>query len=54
MMAEAEAMNGIFAQDEVTEAWFRRAGFALTYPRVSPGGGALGDRREPGLSSVVP
>ena len=37
MMAEGEALNGIFAQDEVTEAWFRSRGFALRYPRVFAG-----------------
>jgi 3-isopropylmalate/(R)-2-methylmalate dehydratase large subunit len=37
MMAEAEALNGIFAQDEVTEAWYREKGLALPYPRVAPG-----------------
>ena len=37
MMAEGEALNGIFAQDEVTEAWFRARGFKLPYPRATPG-----------------
>ena len=37
MMAEAEALNGIFAQDEITEAWYREKGLALPYPRVAPG-----------------
>ncbi len=38
MMAEAEAMNGIFAEDEVTDAWYRARGMAARpYPRVSPG-----------------
>ena len=40
MMAEGEALNGIFAQDEVTEAWYRAKGIALEelpYPRVTPG-----------------
>jgi 3-isopropylmalate/(R)-2-methylmalate dehydratase large subunit len=38
MMAEAEALNGIFAQDEITEAWYRAKGIAdLPYPRLSPG-----------------
>jgi len=40
MMAEGEALSGIFAQDEITEAWYRSRGFALRYPRVTPGGGA--------------
>ena len=40
MMAEGEALNGIFAQDEVTDAWYRAKGIEpgdLPYPRVSPG-----------------
>jgi homoaconitase/3-isopropylmalate dehydratase large subunit len=37
MMAEGEALNGIFAQDEVTEAWYRAKGLSLPYPRVAPG-----------------
>jgi 3-isopropylmalate/(R)-2-methylmalate dehydratase large subunit len=41
MMAEGEAQNGIFAQDEVTEAWYRQRGVReLPYPRISPGAGA--------------
>ena len=38
MMAEAEAMNGIFAPDALTTAWYRRHGHeALPYPLVAPG-----------------
>ena len=38
MMAEAEALNGIFAADEVTYEWYRQKGIAdLPYPRVTPG-----------------
>src|SRR4051794_25497353 len=34
MMAEAEALNGIFAPDEITAAWYRDKGItALPYPR---------------------
>ena len=41
MMAEAEAMNGIFAADEITEAWFRAKGMNdLPYPRITPGADA--------------
>jgi 3-isopropylmalate/(R)-2-methylmalate dehydratase large subunit len=41
MMAEAEAMNGIFAGDAVTSAWYRARGFdALPYPLVAPGADA--------------
>jgi 3-isopropylmalate/(R)-2-methylmalate dehydratase large subunit len=55
MMAEAEAMNGIFAQDDVTEAWYQERGFALRYPRVTPGEDARWEIDEKfDLSSVVP
>ena len=39
MMAEAEALNGIFAPDEITYAWYRAEGHrrTLPYPRVQPG-----------------
>ena len=37
MMAEAEAQNGIFAADEVTEKWFRDRDVPLPYPAVQPG-----------------
>jgi 3-isopropylmalate/(R)-2-methylmalate dehydratase large subunit len=38
MMAEAEALNGIFAQDELTDAWYRDKGIGdLPYPRIAPG-----------------
>ncbi|HEY6931578.1 MAG TPA: aconitase family protein [Thermoanaerobaculia bacterium] len=38
MMAEAEAMSGIFAQDEITHAWYRAKGISdLPYPRIAPG-----------------
>ena len=42
MMAEAEALNGIFAPDAVTEAWYRSKGIVdLPYPRFAPGAGAV-------------
>ena len=42
MMAEAEALNGIFAADDITYEWYRRKGVAeLPYPRVSPGRDAV-------------
>ena len=42
MMAEAEALNGIFAADDITDDWYRRKGFsALPYPRVQPGADAV-------------
>ncbi|HEU4693156.1 MAG TPA: aconitase family protein [Vicinamibacterales bacterium] len=38
MMAEAEALNGIFAADDVTHAWYSAKGILeLPYPRISPG-----------------
>ncbi len=38
MMAEAEALNGVFAADEVTVAWYHRKGIAqLPYPPLQPG-----------------
>src|SRR5579864_5889618 len=41
MMAEAEALNGIFAPDEITEAWYAAKGMtSLPYPFVRPGAGA--------------
>jgi len=40
MMAEAEAQNGIFARDAVTEAWYAARGIALPYPPLQTGTGA--------------
>ena len=38
MMAEAESWNGIFAADEITEAWFAAKCMTdLPYPRIAPG-----------------
>src|SRR5580765_612181 len=38
MMAEAEALNGVFAPDEITSAWYRAKGMTLLpYPRIAPG-----------------
>jgi homoaconitase/3-isopropylmalate dehydratase large subunit len=38
MMAEAEALNGIFAPDRITFDWYARKGVtALPYPPVAPG-----------------
>jgi 3-isopropylmalate/(R)-2-methylmalate dehydratase large subunit len=44
MMAEAEALNGIFAADEITRAWYaaKRLG-DLPYPPVQPGADARFD-----------
>jgi len=42
MMAEAEALNGIFAPDETTYAWFRAKGMTdLTYPPLACGADAV-------------
>ena len=42
MMAEAEALNGIFAADDVTYEWYRRKGLtSLPYPRLAPGAAAV-------------
>ena len=56
MMAEAEAFNGIFAADDVTEAWYRDKGLLpLPYPRLSPGAEARWEVDETlVLSDVVP
>jgi 3-isopropylmalate/(R)-2-methylmalate dehydratase large subunit len=41
MMAEAEALNGIFAPDETTYEWYRRKGIdTLPYPKIRPGANA--------------
>jgi 3-isopropylmalate/(R)-2-methylmalate dehydratase large subunit len=38
MMAEAEALNGIFAPDAITYDWYRRKGVTeLPYPPIAPG-----------------
>jgi homoaconitase/3-isopropylmalate dehydratase large subunit len=42
MMAEAEALNGIFAPDEITYDWYRRKGVTeLPYPPIRPGADAI-------------
>jgi len=42
MMAEAEALNGIFAADDITDAWYREKGITqLPYPRLAPGADAV-------------
>ena len=44
MMAEAEALNGIFAADEITYEWYRRKGVVdLPYPRIAAGADAAYD-----------
>src|SRR3989454_364422 len=56
MMAEGEALNGIFAPDENTYAWFREKGMIdLPYPRFAPGKDARYELDETlDLSEVVP
>jgi 3-isopropylmalate/(R)-2-methylmalate dehydratase large subunit len=42
MMAEAEALNGIFAADDITYAWYRAKGIVdLPYPAFAPGSDAV-------------
>ncbi|MGH9317097.1 MAG: aconitase family protein [Thermoanaerobaculia bacterium] len=56
MMAEAEALNGIFAEDDVTRAWYRAKGItSLPYPSVAPGPEAIYEIDETlVLSDVTP
>ncbi len=56
MMAEAEALNGIFATDEITEAWYAQRGATeLPYPHVRPGADARYEIDEDlSLSDVTP
>src|SRR5215831_18265829 len=56
MMAEGEAMNGIFAADDITYAWYRAKGMTeLPYPRIAPGADAHYEIDETlDLSAVMP
>jgi 3-isopropylmalate/(R)-2-methylmalate dehydratase large subunit len=56
MMAEAEALNGIFAADEITRAWYASKGLGdLPYPPVGPGANARYDiDEEMSLGDVTP
>jgi 3-isopropylmalate/(R)-2-methylmalate dehydratase large subunit len=55
MMAEAEAQNGIFPRDAITEAWYRERGIAMPYPALRPGAEARYEKDETlDLSSVRP
>ena len=41
MMAEGEALNGIFAADDITRAWYEAKGITdLPYPLIQPGADA--------------
>jgi homoaconitase/3-isopropylmalate dehydratase large subunit len=55
MMAEAEAQNGIFPADDITEAWFTERGIPMPYPRVVPGADAHYEiDEELDLSAIAP
>jgi 3-isopropylmalate/(R)-2-methylmalate dehydratase large subunit len=56
MMAEAEALNGIFAPDETTRAWYRAKGITeFPYPFVAPGADAVYELDETfALGEVAP
>ncbi len=56
MMAEAEALNGIFAADDITQAWYRAKGLTdLPYPRLAPGADAVYEIDEAlALSEIAP
>jgi 3-isopropylmalate/(R)-2-methylmalate dehydratase large subunit len=56
MMAEAEALNGIFAADDTTQAWYRAKGITdLPYPRIAPGADAVYEIDETlALSEIAP
>ena len=56
MMAEGEALNGIFAADDITYAWYAAKGFRdLPYPRLVPGADAHYEiDEELSLTSVRP
>jgi homoaconitase/3-isopropylmalate dehydratase large subunit len=56
MMAEAEALNGIFAEDDTTRAWYSAKGIdELPYSRVSPGSDARYEiDEELSLNGVTP
>jgi len=56
MMAEAEALNGIFAEDDVTDAWYREKGILeRPYPRIAPGADAAYEIDETlALSEIAP
>lgn len=55
MMAEAEALNGIFPQDEITTFWFQRKGISCPYPQLFPGSSAkYAIEEELDLSNIEP
>jgi 3-isopropylmalate/(R)-2-methylmalate dehydratase large subunit len=56
MMAEAEALNGLFAPDAITSAWYRAKGITeLPYPSFQPGADAVYEIDETiDLTAVTP
>ena len=55
MMAEAEAQNGLFACDRITEDWYRERNIPMPYPRLTSGRDAVFALDETlDLSDVVP
>jgi len=55
MMAEAEAQNGIFAPDAITDEWYRARGAERPYPPISCGADAVFDIDEEfALGDVTP
>jgi len=56
MMAEAEALNGIFAPDAITFGWYAARGIGpLPYPAFAPGANAVYDIDETvALDGIVP
>src|SRR3954470_6029578 len=56
MMAEAEALNGIFAPDDINYAWYRSKGIdELPYPDFTPGADAVYEIDETiSLGAVMP
>ena len=58
MMAEAEALNGIFAADDITYAWYAAKGITgMPYPRIAPGADARYEIDErlslPGVTPMI-
>lgn len=55
MMAEGEALNGIFHQDKITTEWFQKKGIQMVYPPLAPGEEAYYERTEElNLSFIQP
>lgn len=55
MMAEAEALNGIFAPDGITRSWYGERNLTLPYPDLAPGDDAHYELDEAlDLSGIAP